>query len=53
MENGIEAYSMLLETPWLKQAKVHHNWGDNIFIINSKGIMVIFSTIKCVNIKSS
>jgi hypothetical protein len=25
MENGVEAYSMLLGKPWLKQAKVHHN----------------------------
>ncbi len=25
MENGVEAYSMLLGRPWLKQAKTHHN----------------------------
>jgi hypothetical protein len=25
MENGIEAYSMFLGRPWLKQAKAHHN----------------------------
>ncbi len=25
MENGVEAYSMLLGRPWLKQAKAHHN----------------------------
>ncbi len=53
MENGIEAYSMLLERPWLKQAKVHHNQGNNTFIITSKGIMVMLNTIKRVNIKSS
>jgi len=25
MESGIEAYSMFLGRPWLKQAKAHHN----------------------------
>jgi hypothetical protein len=35
MENGIEAYSMLLGRLWLKQAKVHHSWGDNTFTITS------------------
>jgi hypothetical protein len=31
MENGVEAYSMLLGRPWLKQTKVCHNWGYNHF----------------------
>ncbi len=35
IENGVEAYSMLLGRPWLKQAKAHHNWGDNTLIIIS------------------
>jgi hypothetical protein len=25
VENGVEAYSMLLGWPWLKLAKAHHN----------------------------
>jgi hypothetical protein len=33
MENGMEAYSMLLGWPWLKLAKIHHNWDDSTFII--------------------
>jgi len=35
MENGMEASSMLLGQPWLKLARVHHNWGDNTLIITS------------------
>jgi hypothetical protein len=35
MENGIEVYSMLLGRLWLKQAKVHHSWGDNTLTITS------------------
>jgi hypothetical protein len=49
MENGIEAYSMFLGTLWLKQVKLHHNWGDNTL----EHQIVMFSTIKHVNIKSS
>jgi hypothetical protein len=52
MENGIEASSMLIGRPWLKQIKVHHNWGGNTFTIISKGRTVKVSTIKHVNIKS-
>jgi hypothetical protein len=33
MDNGVEAYSMLLGLPWLKLAKIHHNWGDSTLII--------------------
>jgi hypothetical protein len=52
MENGIEASSMLLGRPWLKQIKAHHNWGDNTFTIILKGRIVKVSTIKHVNVKS-
>jgi hypothetical protein len=33
-----KAYSMLLGRPWVKQAKVHHDWGNNILriIIDTK-----------------
>jgi hypothetical protein len=33
MENTLEAYSMFLEKPWLKQTKVHHDWGNNTVTI--------------------
>ncbi len=46
MENGVEAYSMLLGHPWLKLAKAHHNWCDNTFIIISSEQNVTLSTIK-------
>ncbi len=53
MEIGIEAYSMLIGRPWLKQTKAHHNWGDNTLTIILENKIVTFSTIKYVNIKSS
>jgi len=52
MENGVEAYFMFLGRPWLKQVKVHHNWGDNT-LTNILDITMTFSMIKHVNIKSS
>ncbi len=53
MENGIEAYSMFLERPWLKQAKAHHNWGDSTLLIILENIRITLNIIKQVNIKSS
>ncbi len=53
MENGIEAYSMILGRSWFKQMKAHHNWGDNIFIFTFENKTVMLNIIKCVNIKSS
>lgn len=53
MENKIEAYFMFLGRSWMKQAKVHDNWGNNILTITSTNIMVTLSIIKCVNVKSS
>ncbi len=46
MENGMEAYSMLLEWPWLKLAGAHHNQGDRTFTITSSEQNVMLSTIK-------
>jgi hypothetical protein len=42
-----------LVRPWFKQAKAHHNWGDNTFIIPLEIITMMFSTIKCLNVRSS
>jgi hypothetical protein len=53
MENGIEAHSTLLGRLWLKQVKMHHNWGDNTLIIIYEDKTITFNTIKRVNIKSS
>jgi hypothetical protein len=38
MEDTLEVYSIFLGRPWLKQAKVHHDWGNNTLtiIINTK-----------------
>ncbi len=32
-------YSMLLDCPWLKDAKVFHDWSNNIIIIQGIGIV--------------
>jgi len=53
MENEIEAYFMFLGRSWMKQAKAHDNWGNNIVTITSTNTMVTLSIIKCVNVKSS
>ncbi len=31
---------MLLGTHWLKQAKVHHDWGNNVLTITTKYITI-------------
>jgi hypothetical protein len=33
-------YSMLLGRPWLRDAKVSHDWGNNIIIIQGIGIVI-------------
>jgi hypothetical protein len=33
------SYSILLGHPWLKDAKVSHNWGNNIITIQGMGIV--------------
>jgi hypothetical protein len=40
MEDTLEAYSMFLRRPWLKQIKMHHDWGNNTLkiIIDTKRI---------------
>ncbi len=34
-------YSMLLGKPWLKDAKVTHDWGNNVIIVQGNGIVKI------------
>jgi hypothetical protein len=38
MEDTLTTYYVLLGRPWLKQAKAHHDWGNNTFkiIINTQ-----------------
>ncbi len=33
------SYSTLLGRPWLRDAKVAHDWGSNIFTIQGNGIV--------------
>jgi hypothetical protein len=33
------SYSMLLEKPWLRDAKVTHDWGNNVIIVQGNGIV--------------
>jgi hypothetical protein len=33
MEDTPNPYSMFLGRPWLKQIKIHHDWGNNILTI--------------------
>jgi hypothetical protein len=33
------SYFILLSHPWLKDAKVSHNWGNNIITIQGMGIV--------------
>jgi hypothetical protein len=33
-------YSMMLSHPWLKDAKMFHDWGNNIIIIQGIGITI-------------
>jgi hypothetical protein len=44
---------MLLGQPWLKLARVHHNWGDSTFTITSREWIVMLSIIKWISINSS
>jgi len=39
IESGVldSSYSMLLGCPWLKDAKLSHDWGNNIIIIQRNG----------------
>ncbi len=53
MEDIPVVYSMFLGRPWLKQAKVHHDWGNNIstMIVDTK--TVTLSTKKWVMVHPS
>jgi hypothetical protein len=33
------SYFMLLGRPWLKDAKVTHDWGNNVIIVQGNGIV--------------
>ncbi len=39
-------YSMLLGRPWLRDAKVAHDWGSNIVTIQGNGIVRIITVTK-------
>jgi hypothetical protein len=46
------SYSMLLGRPWLKDAKVTHDWKNNIIIIQGNGIVITISINKKLGAKS-
>jgi hypothetical protein len=53
MKDKQKAYFMLLGKPWLKTNQSHHDWGNNVFTINSKDMVVMFNTIKRIKLDSS
>jgi len=53
MGNETEIYSMFLGRPWLKQAKVNHNWGDSTLTIIAGERIMAMSTIKKILLKPS
>jgi hypothetical protein len=53
MEDILEAYLMFLKRPWLKQTKLHHDWGNNILIIIVDTKTMTLSTKKWVMVHPS
>jgi hypothetical protein len=45
--DGDGSYSMMLGRPWLKNAKVLHDWGNNQITIESNGTSQIIQVTKC------
>ncbi len=41
LQNSVvnSSYSMLLERPWLRNAKVKHDWGNNVITNQGNGIV--------------
>jgi hypothetical protein len=53
MEEGNEAYSMLLRRLWLKQVKATYDWGSNTLTITSQNKEITFNTIKKIKLNPS
>jgi hypothetical protein len=53
MEDIPEPYFMLWGRPWLKQTKVHHDWGNNILTIIADTKIMTLSIQKRVMIRPS
>ncbi len=45
-------YSMLLGRPWLRDAKVTHDWGNNVITIQHNGIVKTISDNKKLGVKT-
>jgi len=45
-------YFMLLKRPWLRVAKVTHDWGNNVIIVQSNGIIKKISVNKKLIVKT-
>jgi hypothetical protein len=46
------SYSMLLGRPWFKDAKVTHDWGNNVIIVQGNGIVKTISINKKLGAKT-
>ncbi len=46
MEDVPKIYSMILRRPWVKQAKAHHDWGNNTLTIIVDTKIITISTLK-------
>jgi hypothetical protein len=45
-------YYMLLGRPWLRDAKVTHDWGNNVIIVQGNGTIVTISVNKKLGAKT-
>jgi hypothetical protein len=45
-------YSMLLGRPWFKDAKVTHDWGNNVIIVQGNGTIKTISINKKLGAKT-
>jgi hypothetical protein len=45
-------YSMLLGRPWLRNAKVTHDWGNNVITVQGNGIIITISVNKKLGAKT-
>ncbi len=47
------SYSMLLGRPWFRDAKITHDWGNNVIIFQGNGIVRTISINKKLRVKTN
>jgi hypothetical protein len=54
LQNSVvdSSYSMLLGKPWLKDAKVTHDWRNNVIIVQGNGTIIIISINKKLGVET-